>query len=96
MSKIYEAAWHWMGEAALFLVADGHSIEEVMDVYKCDNIGVIEPDPDGITEDDFQEYGKPVSDNDANTIGMVIDKGDLLYALYGDKWPSELINMSRE
>lgn len=96
MSRVYEVAWDWSSEAALFLVYDGHTIEEVMASYddEMENIDIRDRNVTDITEYDFINYGGPILDDNGNRIGRVITKDDMLQEL-DPYMPSDLVRMLR-
>lgn len=95
MNKIYEVAWYWMSEAAVFLVYDEHTIKEVESAYGCYDAELEEEIAEDITEDDFDNYGEPVADEDENIIGKVIDKRKLFERLE-PLWTADIVQMMRK
>lgn len=96
MSRVCEVAWDWSSEAALFLVYDGHTLEEVMESYddEMQNIDIRDRNVTDITERDFIDYGGPILDDNGNHIGRVITKDDMLQEL-DPYMPSDLVRMLR-
>lgn len=94
MSKIYEVAYDWSSEAALILVYDGHTFDEVIEwfVTNMDNIDVRDNNVTGITENDFIEYGDPLRDDDENIVGRIVTKERLMEE-FDPYMPSDIIKM---
>lgn len=94
MSKIYEVAYDWSSEAALILVYDGHTFDEVIELYDEDiyNIDVRDNNVTGITENDFIEYGDPLRDGDGNLVGRIVTKERLMEE-FDPYMPSDIIKI---